>query len=62
MKTRPYREQPATELRCGRGHLHESPNAEGAYCCIHPCVSEAWLSPSRWDPIRKIHRVTKPIS
>lgn len=62
MKALPYREQPVTELRCGRGHLHESPNAEGAHCCIKPCVSEAELPGSRWDPLRKIHRVTKPIS
>jgi hypothetical protein len=38
---RAYRVQPETELACGRGHVHEDPNAEGAFCCIKPCVSES---------------------
>jgi hypothetical protein len=54
----PYR-QVETELRCGNGHVHTDPNAEGAYCRIPPCMGIEYSG--RWDPVRKIERAEKRV-
>ena len=53
----PYRQPVETELRCGRGHVHQ--NGEGSECLTEPCVTwiDDWYIAPFIDSERIIRRV-----